>query len=453
MTDTTTEKSKEIYEDVKAVESSARSYARKFPMTVSKGEGVYLYDLDGTKYLDCLGNAGTLAFGHNHPALNDAAISFFKEGRPLQTLDLTTDIKHDFVTTLFSMLPEKMRDNARIQFCGPAGTDAADAALKLCKTATGRGNIMCFSGAYHGQGQGPLALMGNLGAKNLQNLMAGVHFLPFPYEYRCPFGMGGAQATLTMLTYIENLLDDPESGILKPAAIILEPIQGESGVIPAPIEFLQGLRRITAERDIPLIFDEIQCGFCRSGKVFAFEYADVVPDVLLLSKALGGGQPMACVIYDKKLDTWGPGAHTGTFRGNQLAMALGKVSMDLMINQNICQHVLTVGEHLLAGLKTVQSETKCIGDIRGKGLMVGVEIIDSLATPNKLGSYPADAALAVDIQRRCFAKKMIIERGGRYGAVVRFLPPLIITAEQIDDALKIFREAVKEAEENKLASQ
>jgi len=346
-----------------------------------------------------------------------------------------------------------MRENARIQFCGPAGTDAAEAAIKLCKTATGRGNVMCFSGGYHGQTQGALAMMGNLHAKDIQNLMPGVHFLPYPYSYRCPMGQGGEDGTKTILRYIENLLDDPESGIIKPAAMILEPIQGEGGVIPAPIGFLQGIRRITAERDIPLIFDEIQCGFCRSGKVFAFEYADVVPDVLLLSKALGGGQPLACVVYDKKLDKWEPGAHTGTFRGNQLAMHLGKISMDMMVRDNICAHVLEVGGHFMDGLKALQKEVKSIGDLRGKGLMIGIEFVDFLAKPNNLGSYPADGDLALRIQRLCFSKKMIIERGGRHGATLRILCALIITKAEVDEALRIFTEVVKEAEAEKTATQ
>jgi len=312
---------------------------------------------------------------------------------------------------------------------------------------------MCFGGAYHGQTQGVLSMMGNLGGKNIQNLMPGVHFLPFPCSYRCPMGIGGDEGTRTILRFIENLLDDPESGILKPAAIFLEPIQGEGGVVPAPIEFLQGLRRICTERDIPLVFDEIQCGFCRSGKVFAFEYADIVPDVLLLSKALGGGQPMACVVYDKKLDTWGAGAHTGTFRGNQLAMCLGKVSMDMMIKDNLCAHVLEVGAQLWAGLKKLQSEVKNIGDVRGKGLMVGIEIIDFTQKANHLGAHPADGDAAALIQRLCFEKKMIMEKGGRHGATMRFLGSLIISKAEMETFLTVFSKSVKEAEAAKLATQ
>jgi len=308
---------------------------------------------------------------------------------------------------------------------------------------------MCFSGGYHGHTQGVLSLMGNLHAKDIQNLMPGGHFLPFPYSYRCPMGLGGEQGTKVILNYIEHLLDDPESGILKPACMILEPIQGEGGVIPAPIEFLQGIRRITSERDIPLIFDEIQCGLCRSGKVFAFEYADIEPDVLLLSKALGGGQPMAAVVYHSKLDKWAPGSHTGTFRGNQLSFTFGKLSLDLMREENLCAHVLSVGAHLVARLQAMQKAVRCIGDIRGKGLIVGVEFVNYHAKPNHLGSLPADGELAIVIQRACFERKLIIERGGRHGAVVRFLCALIIKKEEIDEACDIMLEAVKFAEAEK----
>ena len=222
---------------------------------------------------------------------------------PLHTLDLTTPVKDRFVHTILSLLPEGLKENAKIQFCSPSGTDAVDAAIKLCKTATGRSTVIAFSGGYHGMGHGALALTGNLNAKNkVANLMAGVQFMPYPYSYRCPFGLGGESGTKACINYFERLLKDPESGITKPAAVILEPIQGEGGVVPAPIEFLQAVRRITQELDIPMIVDEIQCGIGRSGKLFAFEYASIVPDVILASKAIGGTQPMSVVIYNKKLD-------------------------------------------------------------------------------------------------------------------------------------------------------
>ena len=188
-------------------ESNARSYPRKFPFALEKANGSWVYDVEGTKYLDFLCGAGTLALGHNNPAVNAAMIDLISSGAPLHTLDLTTPAKE----TLESLLPGSLKNNAKIQFCSPSGTDAVDAAIKLCKTATARGTIVAFTGAYHGMGHGALSLTGNLAAKSpVQNLMGGVHFLPFPYSYRCPFGLGGEDGTKAACAYFERVLKDPE---------------------------------------------------------------------------------------------------------------------------------------------------------------------------------------------------------------------------------------------------
>ena len=310
-------------------ESSARSYPRKFPFALNKAKGSWVEDVEGNRYLDFLCGAGTLALGHNDDSVNEVMINLISSGSPLHTLDLTTPVKDKFVETIFSILPPEMQGNVKIQFCSPSGTDATDAAIKLCKTATGRGTVIAFSGGYHGMGHGAMALTGNLAAKSkVQNLMPGVQFMPYPYSYRCPFGLGGEAGTKAASAYFERILKDPESGIPLPAAVIIEPIQGEGGVVPAPKEFLQTVRRVTKELGIPLIVDEIQCGIGRSGNVFAFEESGIIPDVILMSKAIGGSQPMSVVVYNKELDKWAPGAHAGTFRGNQLAMAAGTVVLE-----------------------------------------------------------------------------------------------------------------------------
>ena len=307
-------------------ESSARSYPRKFPFALSKAKGSWIEDVEGNRYLDFLCGAGTLALGHNDDEVNKAMIELISSGAPLHTLDLTTPVKDRFVETVISILPEEMRGNVKIQFCSPSGTDATDAAIKLCKTATGRGSVIAFSGGYHGMGHGALSLTGNLNAKmKVQNLMPGVQFMPYPNSYRCPFGLGGEAGTDAACAYFERMLKDPESGVTPPAAVIIEPIQGEGGVIPAPRKFMQTIRRVTKELGIPMIVDEIQCGIGRSGQMFAFEESGIIPDVILMSKAIGGSQPMSIVVYNKDLDKWTAGAHAGTFRGNQLAMAAGTV--------------------------------------------------------------------------------------------------------------------------------
>lgn len=428
-------------------ESNARSYPRKFPFALKKAKGLWIEDVEGNKYLDFLCGAGTLALGHNDPEINQAMIDLISEDAPLHTLDLTTPVKDEFVHMLLSLLPGELKNNAKIQFCSPSGTDATDAAIKLCKTATGRSEIIAFSGGYHGMGHGALALTGNLNAKNkVHGLMPGVHFMPYPYSYRCPFGLGGDAGVKAACAYFECLLKDPESGITKPAAVILEPIQGEGGVIPAPVEFLQTVRRVTQELDIPMIVDEIQCGIGRSGTFFAFEEAHIVPDVILASKAIGGSQPMAVVIYNKKLDLWTAGAHAGTFRGNQLAMKAGLVVMNRVSKPEFLAEVKEKGEYLKNKLLELKAKHPIIGDIRGRGLMLGCEFVDPTGKPDAIGSFPASGELAAAVQKKCFENKLIMEKGGRFGSVMRCLCALTVTKEEIDTMLSIFEKSIKEVE-------
>jgi diaminobutyrate-2-oxoglutarate transaminase len=427
-------------------ESNARSYSRKLPVCIKEADGVYFIDVEGNKILDCLSNAGTLALGHNHPVLISRMEQFIKEKTPFQTLDLSTLIKDKFIDTLFSVLPEDIRANTKIQFCGPSGSDSVEAAIKLCKIATGRETVIGFAGGYHGMSQGSMGLIGNLeGKEKIKGLMPYCHFLPFPQLYRPPFGIPGEEGVKAIITYIENVIADPESGIPKPACIIVEPIQGEGGVNPAPVSFLKELRRICTQYDIPLIFDEIQAGMCRSGKFFSFQYAEGVwPDAITISKAIGGGMPLACVLYNKKLDKWVPGCHAGTFRGNQLAMALGTASLEFMLKEKLWEQSYTKGEHFTAKLKEFQKSVDFIGDVRGRGLMIGVEIIN----PNEplVQGVPAFwGELAALIQKKCIEGGLMIEKGGRHSCVLRFLPPLIITKAQIDDAMVIFTNAARTA--------
>ena len=428
-------------------ESSARSYPRKFPFALKKAKGSWVEDVEGNKYLDFLCGAGTLALGHNDDEVNQAMVDLLTSDAPLHTLDLTTPVKDRFVHTILSLLPECLKENAKIQFCSPSGTDAVDAAIKLCKTATGRSTVIAFSGGYHGMGHGALALTGNLNAKNkVANLMAGVQFMPYPYSYRCPFGLGGEMGTKACINYFERMLKDPESGITKPAAVILEPIQGEGGVVPAPIEFLQAVRRVTQELDIPMIVDEIQCGIGRSGKLFAFEYANIVPDVILSSKAIGGTQPMSVVIYNKKLDKWTAGAHAGTFRGNQLAMAAGTVVLNRVSKPEFLNDVVKKGDHLRNAMLKLKDEVSIIGDVRGKGLMLGVEFIDPNGPKDIMGNPEPSGEIAALVQKKCFENRLVMEKGGRNGSVMRCLCALNVKMEEIDLMIDIFTKVVKEVD-------
>ncbi len=425
------------------MESNVRSYPRKLPLAIAKAQGSWVTDVEGNEYLDFLAGAGTLALGHNHPQIISAIKEVLDSGLPLHTLDLTTPMKDAFSAELLSFFP---KDEYVLQFTGPSGADANEAAIKLAKTYTGRGNVIAFSGGFHGMTHGALSLTGNLNAKNnVQNLMAGVQFLPYPHEYRCPLGIGGEQGAKALTYYFENFIEDVESGVVKPAAVILEAIQGEGGVVPAPIEFLQKIREVTQKHGILMIVDEVQAGFCRSGKMFAFEHAGILPDIVVMSKAIGGSLPLAVLAIKKQFDAWQPAGHTGTFRGSQLSMAAGFTALKIMREENLAQNAKERGEYLMAALQELSKKYPCIGHVRGKGLMMGIEIVDERQSANQIGSYPEDGELAAAIQKACFNNKLLLERGGRGGNVVRVLCAVNISQKDCEEMVSRFEKSVIQA--------
>lgn len=430
-----------------AVESNARTYPRRLPIALKSGRGIMVRDVEGREYIDCLAGAGALALGHNHPVVIDAIHHALSENVPFQTLDLPTPFKDRFISDLFESFPADFRNHFKIQFCGSSGADAIEAALKLVKTATGRRGIVSFHGAYHGMTHAALSLTGDTSPKAaISGLTAEVQFLPFPSDYRCPFGLGGDAGSNMGAHYIETLLDDPNSGILLPAAMILEVVQGEGGVNPAPDEWLRKIREITERRGIPLILDEVQTGLGRTGRLYAFEHAGITPDVLVLSKAIGGGLPLSVVVYRRDLDHWRPGAHAGTFRGNQLAFATGAATIRHISAHHLERHAEEMGCRLQAALKCIAAETTYIGHVRGRGLMAGVEIVDSNQLSSSTLLPPPFPKMARQIQDECLRRGLIVELGGRSGSVVRFLPPLIVSRIEIDEIAGRFREAVKASE-------
>jgi diaminobutyrate-2-oxoglutarate transaminase len=442
---TGTGSSEEMYRFVQERESSARTYANSIGRVMHRGHLARLFDSDGREYLDCLSCAGTLATGHNHPYVLSKVNQFMQSGHVLQALDITTPAKFFFLEKLYESLPPNFAAQAKVQFCGPSGADAIEAALKLFKTATGRRSVLAFHGAYHGMTAGALAMTGNLTAKNkVAGLMPDVHFLPYPYSYRCPFGLGGERGCQTSLAYIENILSDPESGIPAPAAVFVEAIQGEGGVVAAPVAWLQGLRRITTKLNIPLVIDEVQTGFGRTGTMFAFEAAHIEPDAIVVSKAIGGGFPLAMLIYHKKYDIWESGSHAGTFRGNQIAMIAGTATLEIIEKDSLVKAAERKGEYLGLRLRQLAHMHPEIGEVRGRGLMWGLEIVNPKLNPDQLGSYPADGARASLIKRKCLENGLLIETGGRHGAVLRLLPPLVISERELDELIEKLARTLRE---------
>ncbi|MGW4567326.1 diaminobutyrate--2-oxoglutarate transaminase family protein [Streptomyces sp. NPDC004561] len=437
-----------------ARESSARTYARALPIVPVRARGLTIEGADGRRYLDCLSGAGTLALGHNHPVVLEAVRRVLDSGAPLSVLDLATPVKDAFITELFRTLPPGLADRGRVQFCGPAGTDAVEAALKLVRAATGRTGILAFTGAYHGMTAGALAASG--GAHDVQ-----VARLPYPQDYRCPFGVGGRRGAELAARWTESLLDDPKSGVPLPAGMILEPVQGEGGVIPAPDNWLRRMRQLTADRSIPLIADEVQTGVGRTGAFWAVEHSGITPDVMVLSKAIGGSLPLAVIVYRDDLDVWQPGAHAGTFRGNQLAMAAGTATLAHVRENGLAERANRLGSRMLDELRRSVAEFACVGDVRGRGLMIGLELVDpegNGATAERPAAgdlhtaptgweatrtpLPAAPELALAVQRECLQRGLIVELGGRHGAVVRLLPPLTLSDEQAAAVLDRLTDAV-----------
>ncbi|WP_327268109.1 diaminobutyrate--2-oxoglutarate transaminase family protein [Streptomyces sp. NBC_01218] len=421
-------------------ESAARTYARSLPIVPVRARGLTIEGADGRRYLDCLSGAGTLALGHNHPVVLEAIRKVIDSGAPLHVLDLATPVKDAFVTELFATLPGELARDARIQFCGPAGTDAVEAAFKLVRAATGRTGLLAFTGAYHGMTAGALDASG--GAQEVR-----VTRLPFPQEYRCPFGIGGERGAEVAAHWTRHLLDDPKGGVPAPAGMILEPVQGEGGVNPAPDGWLRRMREITADRSIPLIADEVQTGVGRTGRFWAVEHSGVVPDVMVLSKAIGGSLPLAVIVYRSSLDLWQPGAHAGTFRGNQLAMAAGAATLAYVRENGLAERAAVLGARMLGRLRELAALHPGIGDVRGRGLMIGVELVDPEAAPDHDGGPPpADPAFAAAVQQECLRRGLIVELGGRHNAVVRLLPPLTLTDEQATAVVDRLADALQAAE-------
>ncbi|WP_087924547.1 diaminobutyrate--2-oxoglutarate transaminase family protein [Streptomyces albireticuli] len=427
-----------------ARESSARTYARHLRIVPVRAEGMTVEGADGRTYLDCLSGAGTLALGHNHPVAVEAMRKVIDSGRPLHTLDVATPEKDAFTEALFATLPAGLARGARVQFCSPAGTDAVEAALKLAQSATGRHGLAAFTGAYHGMTSGALAVSGGVAAKaRVAGSGADVTRLPYPYAYRCPFGLGGELGERTAAEYVRRLLADPNGGVVPPAAMILEPVQGEGGVVPAPADWLRAMRDVTHRHGIPLIADEVQTGMGRTGTLWASERAGVVPDVLVASKAIGGGLPLAVVVYREELDVWEPGAHAGTFRGTTLAMATGAATLDFITRNHLAERAASLGARMLARLEELPARFPCVGDVRGRGLMLGVELVDPGGEPDLLGSLPADPVLARAVRAACLDRGLIVELGGRHDSVVRLLPPLIISDEEAASVLERFTDALE----------
>ncbi len=427
-------KSRELLKLQQEIEGSIVSYPKKMPIAIKRAKGAIIEDVDGNYFIDFFAGCGVLNVGHS----NEEVLSVVKEQieNVIHVLDFPTETKMTVITEILSHLPSELRNDYKVSFGGPTGSDAIESAIKLAKIKTGRDTIISFTGGYHGMSSGALALTSDTSFRNnLTSLMPNVHFVPFNYPYRSD---SNNYDKASCLDYFENILKNSHSGVPKPAAIVVEPIQGEGGNIVPEVGYIEELVRIAHENDVLVIFDEIQSGFFRTGEFLAFMNTKAVPDIITISKGLGGiGLPLSGIIYKKEIEAWGPGAHIGTFRCNQASLAAAKGAFDYVRKYNIKEHVKDMEVLLVNGLKKLQNRYPVIGDVRGKGLMIGVEIVKNIETKEP---FPEFVSLFREI---CFQKGLLFEVGGYQNNVIRIVPPLNITPKIIQSALNVMEDALR----------
>ncbi len=434
-------KSKEFLDFQASSESSAVSYPRGLPMAVQRARGATVEDVDGNIYIDFFGGAGVLNVGHSNPWVIEAAQRQMADFT--HSLDVPNLARKSLVEILLDLLPSSLN---KLFFGGPTGSDAVEAAMKLAKYNKKRPPMIAFEGSYHGMTSGALSLSSGSGFKeDFLPLLSEVHFVPYAYCYRCAFGRKPETCEVDCAKYLEHVLEDPHSGVVKPSAVIVEAIQGEGGTVVPHDLFIPKLREICDKYDVLLIMDEVQAGFCRTGKMFSFEHTDTLPDIVTMSKALGGvGFPISGMAYKQELDTWPPGKHIGTFRGNVVAYAAGHAALQFMVANDLAEHASALGLQMLSQLKEIEKGSDIVGEVRGKGLMLGIELVKDKASKEPAPEF------ARQIRTYCHQHGLLIEIGGHYDHVARFLPPLILTEDLARNGLEIFADAVRSVEKSRI---
>jgi 4-aminobutyrate aminotransferase len=408
------------------------SYPRDYPFVMARGRGAEAWDVDGNRFLDFMSGIGVASTGHAHPkvvqAIKDAADDF---------LHISSDYWHERMTRLAERINEldPMREPVQVLVC-QSGTESVEGALKLARYVTGRPRFIAFLGGFHGRTMGALAFTSSKVTQQAGFFptMPGVTHVPYPNPYR-PLFVGADQGR-AVLDYIEMLFQSnvPPNEV---AAILVEPIQGEGGYLVPPDSFLPGLRALCDRHGILLIFDEVQCGIGRSGKMFASQHWGVSPDIMTLAKGLASGLPMGLVVARRThMEKWKRGAHGNTFGGNPLCCAAALATLEL-VEREYAANAASVGEYFIGRLRELQQRFPCIGDVRGKGLMIGMELVTDRAS-----RAPAKQ-LCEAVLTRAFHHGLLLLSCG--ASTVRFIPPLMISRAHVDEALTLLEPALKEA--------
>lgn len=405
-------------------ESNVRSYCRSFPTVFTTAKGAVMTDENGKDYIDFFAGAGALNYGHNPDYMIQKLVSYLQSNGIVHSMDMYTVPKRDFLEYFQSKILAPRGLNYKIQFAGPTGTNAVESAIKLARRVKGRENIFALMGAFHGMTLGSLSLTTDRCSRDGAGQCLGkVTHVPAP----------DLVPGLDTIAYMEMLLTDDHSGVEKPAAIVIETVQADGGINVFPVQWLKDLRTLCDKHDILLITDDIQVGCGRTGTFFSFERADIVPDIVTVSKSIGGcGMPLAMVLFKPELDIWEPGQHTGTFRGNQLSLIAGKAGLEYMLENNLLSDVKRkekiVNDFIKNEILPMDSRISC----RGIGLIWGLDF------------SAFDADMTKPLIAACFKNGLIVERVGRGNNVLKLMPPLTIEDELLVKGLAIVKASLAE---------
>ncbi|MEQ9463815.1 MAG: diaminobutyrate--2-oxoglutarate transaminase [Haliea sp.] len=411
-----------IFEEI---ESEVQSYARSFPRVFNRAKGEFLYDEDGKEYLDFLAGAGTLNYGHNNPVFKEKLLAYIEADGISHGLDLHTRAKAEFLEAFNEKILKPRNLEFVVQFTGPTGTNAVEAALKLARNVTGRENVISFTNGFHGVSLGSLATTGNSHHRGAAGVSLGG-------SSRMPYD-GYLGDGIDTTAYLDKVLSDSSSGIDMPAAVLVETVQGEGGINAAGFEWLRNLEAVCRKHKLLLIVDDIQAGCGRTGTWFSFEEAGISPDIVTMSKSLSGyGLPFAVVLIRPELDQWKPGEHNGTFRGNNLAFVTAKAAIDhYWSDDSFAKEVQAKGRYVSGRLQTIVAR---YGEgnftTRGRGMFQGINCVNG--------------DIAARITRKAFAKGLMIETSGADDQVVKFLCPLTISDANLKRGIDIVEQAIAE---------
>ncbi len=415
------------------------SYTRGYPLVIASGTGSAVEDVDGNVFLDCAAGIAVNSTGHSHPAVVRAITEQAQKFLHMSGTDFYYEPQVRLAEELASIVP--IQGGVR-SFFGNSGTEAIEACLKLSRYSTGRQNIIAFFGGFHGRSMGSLSLTASkaIQRRGFGPLLPGVYHAPYPDRYRPPLGADAEGCAEACVDFIEHQLFTHLVSPDEVAAIVVEPIQGEGGYVVAPDEFLQRLRELTKKHGILLVADEVQSGMGRSGKMFAIEFTGVEPDMMAIAKGIASGLPLGVAVARAGVMAWPPGAHASTFGGNPVSCAAALATITLLKDQLVA-NAAGVGAHLMAGLTALADTHPLIGDVRGRGLMIGVELVRDRQTKER-ATTERDAVI-----NAAFARGLLLLGAGKNA--VRFSPPLVLTHAEADTAIRIFDEALSEVERSR----